>query len=551
MHSSGIFKESFKEIRQRHLEELAELDLVDLPLEGKPRAGYNDLVKWTENSQPQIQAGIVNRVFGGETGSPIDFNNAFMAFMESAAMYLSGALELLERSTAQIDQLADLWGMRFIMICAKVTHYAVDLVEKHPDGHPLLVGPYCGAFVPKDFTANPFIGVAFKGTSVTEEVINDLLATLTIRVPEQFLFGGQISRGFYYPMFSTYSEKPLSEPFTLVKNAIQIISSSASTTAITHVTGHSLGAAYASLCYAQLIIEGTGTTKAAPGDLYTFSSPRVARGDLAAPLSAAVTAPFGSAWRIVNDMDYITKVPASLPWPLSRDPFIHVDAPYTIYNNAKPVPGRSEIGTHPTWVIPTPWKPHDPEEYYKSLTYATTGRPPSGYDDLQMAVDALGGIDYFKDAASPSVDQRLVESVKPQDFAVTSTQCTFSIDSVDQCARGMFQVGSLVGEITAWGDATGIVPDSVTLYCNSLKDLYGMNTRCVFRVTSPKVVNVVFVADGVAVATAVVTMKSEVQDVHLEGICTWESAATPLVEKVSEEWREATEVLFEKLFTNA
>ncbi|KAF9016718.1 alpha/beta-hydrolase [Hymenopellis radicata] len=532
MHSSGIFKESFKEIRQRHLEELAELDLVDLPLVRKPRSGYNDLVQWTKDSQAQIQAGIVNRVFGGETGSPIDFNNAFMAFMESAAMYLrdtslviqavetwrrgnkSGALELLERSTAQIDELADMWGMRFIVIC--------DLIEKHPDGHHIIVGPYCGAFVPKDFTANPFIGVAFKGTGVTEEVINDLLATLTIRVPEQFLFGGQISRGFYYPMFSTYSGQPFSEPFTLVKKAIQNISSSASTTVITHVTGHSLGAAYASLCYAQLMMEGTATEKAALGDLYTFGSPRVGRGDLAAPLKAAVTAPCGSAWRIVNDGDYVTKVPASPPWPFSRDPFIHVDAPYTIYKNAKPVPGRSEIGTHPTWAIPTPWKPHETDEYYKSLTFATTGRRLSGYDDLQMAVGVLGGVDYFKHAASRSVDRRLVDSVKLQDFAVISTQCAFSIDSVDQCARGIFQMGSLVGEITAWGDATGIVSDGVTLYCNSLKDLYGMNTQCVFRVTSPKEVNVVFVADGVAVAAAVVTTKSEVQDVHLEGICTWE-----------------------------
>ena len=27
-------------------------------------------------------------VYGGQNGAPIDFNNAFVAFMESAAMYL-------------------------------------------------------------------------------------------------------------------------------------------------------------------------------------------------------------------------------------------------------------------------------------------------------------------------------------------------------------------------------------------------------------------------------------------------------------------------------
>ncbi len=123
--------------------------------------------------------------------------------------------------------------------------------------------------------------------------------------------------------------------------------------------GHSLGAAYASLCYAQLRIEGTGTEKADLGDLYTFGSPRVGRGDFASPLEVAMTAAtYGSAWRIVNQGDYVTKVPASAPWPISTDPFIHVDASYVVSQNAKPKPGPSEIGTHPQWTLPTPWKPH-------------------------------------------------------------------------------------------------------------------------------------------------------------------------------------------------
>ncbi len=213
-------------------------------------------------------------------------------------------------------------------------------------------------------------------------------------------------------------------------------------------------------------------------------------------------------------------------------------------------------------------------EYYKSLAFATTGRLPSGYDDLglQMAVGAPGGIEYFKAAASGCVDHRhLVESVKLQDFAVASTQCAVSIDSVDQCALGSFQVGPLVGEIVARGDATDIVPESVKLYCNSLKALCGVNTQCVMRATgdvNPKEASIVFIADGVVVAVAVVAMKSEVKDICLDGTCAWEYvffrtpsqglyadigcrfADTPLVEKVSEEWQKATEVVFEKLFAN-
>ncbi len=144
-----------------------------------------------------------------------------------------------------------------------------------------------------------------------------------------------------------------------------------------------------------------------------------------------------------------------------------------------------------------------------------------------MAVSALGGIDYYKNASSRAVDERLVESVKPQNFSVASTQCAFSIDSVDQCVLGTFQVASLVGEITAWGDATDIVPDSVTLYCNSLKDLYGVDTGCVIRATNPKEVEISFYADGVVVAAAVVTVKSDVRELRLVGTCTWEYVFSP------------------------
>jgi hypothetical protein len=112
-------------IRERHLQQLSKLDLVVDPLESLPAPSrYELLVQWTNDSTDQINAGKANRVYGGKNPSPIDFNNAFMAFMESAAVYLrdpglvvqaaelyrSGkntgdALDLLERSTNQIDAL--------------------------------------------------------------------------------------------------------------------------------------------------------------------------------------------------------------------------------------------------------------------------------------------------------------------------------------------------------------------------------------------------------------------------------------------------------------
>lgn len=121
-----------------------------------------------------------------------------------------------------------------------------------------------------------------------------------------------------------------------------------------------MGGAYASLSFAELCVEGSGTRLASLGDLYTFGSPRVGRGGFEKHLRAAVRPPQcnGSSWRIVNNCDYVPKVPASPPWPISRDPFIHVDAAYKIYPNESPEAQPSEIGTHPTWSIPTAISPH-------------------------------------------------------------------------------------------------------------------------------------------------------------------------------------------------
>ena len=116
----------------------------------------------------------------------------------------------------------------------------------------------------------------------------------------------------------------------------------------------------ASLCFAELCIEGPGTPLASLGDLYTFGAPRVGRGDFAVPFKAAVDSPqcIGSSWRIVNNKDYVPKVPASPHWPFSRDPFMHVDAAYKIFPDKKPIAEPSEIGTHPNWSVPTAISPH-------------------------------------------------------------------------------------------------------------------------------------------------------------------------------------------------
>jgi len=48
------------------------------------------------------------------------------------------------------------------------------------------------------------------------EWIASLLALWTVHVPPEWLFGGQIAHGFFYPLFSSYpeSEKPIGTAFS-------------------------------------------------------------------------------------------------------------------------------------------------------------------------------------------------------------------------------------------------------------------------------------------------------------------------------------------------
>jgi len=142
----------------------------------------------------------------------------------------------------------------------------------------------------------------------------------------------------------------------LIQQAISTISSKWTENAVTHVTvgamqtycpkqmtdiryhqGHSLGAAYATLCYGQFVYKGFGTANTLLGDLYTFGSPRVGHNDFASCLRAALKQPLGSAWRIVNNEDMIIRHPFKF-WG-----FRHIDAMYKIFSHKLPEKGLSEV----------------------------------------------------------------------------------------------------------------------------------------------------------------------------------------------------------------
>ncbi len=123
--------------------------------------------------------------------------------------------------------------------------------------------------------------------------------------------------------------------------------------------GHSLSGAYSTLTYAQLSIGGYGTNNVLLGDLYTFGCPHIGRGEFVRAVGKTFVDPQTSAslaQRIVNDGDYVPKVPHS--WRTAEDPFIHVDLAYKIYPTKAPELLPSEIGTCLKLEWPTHISPH-------------------------------------------------------------------------------------------------------------------------------------------------------------------------------------------------
>jgi len=232
----------------------------------------------------------------------------------------------------------------------------------------------------------------------------------------------------------------------------------------------------------------------------------------------------------MNDKDYVPRVPASPPWPLSRDPFIHIDAAYKIYPDQKPAAQLSEIGTHPTWSFPTAITPHceryqpglrdmltiirlDTTEYYKSLTYATTSKAPS--NDIVPANWATYplAVSTFSSANVQTLNLE-IEVVPEISFEQNDHQCV---------TVGTVKYSSFVGEITVVGTAnlSGKL-NSTSFKCKSWKSLYAKQNQCIFKKTANDTLGISFIVNGAEVAVAQGT-HSGMGDVAklTRGTCDW------------------------------
>lgn len=402
------------QIAINHLKQLAQQRVSAAPPGDSPdnsmgncSLGLEILKLWSKNQESHIKAAVQNQAFGGK--HPINWEITFLAFMESCGTYLrdwgalvkavdtyrrateggvqdevgiAAALEHYHRSERQIQKLAECWGMGFQYVC--------DFVKYSPHGHPYWDGPYCGAFYSKD-PEKPFIGLAFKGTNplnLKEDLVDVNYQPIT---PDPgVLFDAEVSTGVYTGMFSAFKHRS-KKPFEMIVGSLELLAASLSKESgghdvPTHVTGHSLGGTYASLCFAQLLVLSSRIPKLPKptlvGDLYTFGSPRLGLAKWAQRFYEAVGEQAGSSWRIVNDKDIIPDGP---PTELQKTPpyFFHLDNGYRISKNAAPLELATERGmTPPPPPIPFPRDFHDimellnktgdhfPQEYYKAMRRA-------------------------------------------------------------------------------------------------------------------------------------------------------------------------------------
>ncbi|KAL5522896.1 hypothetical protein ACEPAF_1163 [Sanghuangporus sanghuang] len=374
--------ETFKPtLRKRHLEQLRH---IQIPAERLPEspwpaprrapAPYEQLVQWSEQATTQIAKALQARLLARKYQNTIDWNVKKLTLLESAADDLRDtdkvfravieaqkntrkadehAIQLLEGSQAEIKKLAALWGLDFEVICGNI------------------------------------------------------------------LWGSPIHNGFYHTMFTEFpdiGQAPLGTSQPLVRRSGCLLYEVPEGITINlHSIGHSLVAAYAMLCHAELMrLYNNAPTdpefKDDPHadlahffshlkarqfvlcDLYTFGSPRI--GGLIDNVSweksykTALDNHSGQSWRIQNNFDPVTAVPPVIPLISTWNP---VDNGYQINDSAPPQALPTETDTQPcVGLHPENFPNHSTAAYFQNIYTASTTGPKIKVDLIQQLLDEAG-----------------------------------------------------------------------------------------------------------------------------------------------------------------
>ncbi|KAF9532852.1 Alpha/Beta hydrolase protein [Crepidotus variabilis] len=232
-------------------------------------------------------------------------------------------------------------------------------------------GPFAGVFRPK--TGEPFMILAFKGTTFPWEVTTDKLFSAVV-VDPNFLYGLKAHQGM---------ARNLLKPFTAtgqIVSAFDTIMTKLEATAVrlkgssdkkvpVYVTGHSLGAGYSIVAYLELVRRVTATTPTSfvLQDLWNYGAPRVFLAEGAKKLAEVLKNTTRHAYRAANLGDIVPTLPPVFG--------THVDIGYKLDPNAAAATNyitvrESELeGRQPNDAVPSPdtWQKHWPQVYYQGI----------------------------------------------------------------------------------------------------------------------------------------------------------------------------------------
>jgi hypothetical protein len=375
-----------RDFARQNLERLANIEPPQPPPPGGPASDSEScqltlaiLKTWSERNMASINKSVSQQSFLNK--QDLDYRVAYLPFMESMAVYLRdwGKVrtawqtfhdvnkkasygregELLKQNAidnyldaqSEIDELAQMWDMKFIQIC--------DLIHEPPIEPPAkwFCGPYCGIFITTEKQSSaPFIGLAFKGTNPVNvrEVAVDYDYDLTT-ASSTYLGGKPVSSGVFAALFSEFESVHEIAYSYIVEAMIKAANIVPGANPRLHVTGHSLGGSYSSFAYAQLLSDVPNFPKAyfTMGDEYTFGAPRVGSQDWAIYNGNMVSKNPGLTYRIVNNDDMVPQIPPTTLKKNQTD-FYHVDGGFRIYSDKTPTAIPSEIGGPPPEPYPIP-----------------------------------------------------------------------------------------------------------------------------------------------------------------------------------------------------
>ncbi|KAG8885846.1 hypothetical protein FRB98_001559 [Tulasnella sp. 332] len=357
----AAFESRMEEVQRNisisHLEQLSHLGLPrEAPPPRFPREDktdpvtFDDLKKWSYDNIKAIDRAKANSCHGGKNGSPIDWNNVFLSFMESCASYLRDTSTLVK----SVEAYRDGDNETALALYAKSTADIKALVQfssgfiKHVESHELT--DTCGV----------------QGTNPSRLAEDLVDYNFELVQAKNTLFDAHVSEGVYTGLFGTFKSAPKT-PMVLITQSVAQVANASRKSSVIHVTGHSLGGSYSTLCFTEFLrysTIGQLPAKCSLGDIYTFGSPRLAERDLGDKLVADLQT--GSSWRIVHADDIVPQVPPVTEFPVTGI-FNHIDGGMKIFKNKPTEKLPSELGTSPPdrgWPGADELAAHQTREYY-------------------------------------------------------------------------------------------------------------------------------------------------------------------------------------------